>query len=192
MYGSLYSSVKAIVKTEGLRGLQKGLAPALSFQFVMNSIRLGPFQTASNLGWTKFDKSSKNQSPILYIFWGGTSGVLGSVIGSPLYMIKTQMQAQSVGKYAVGYQHNHNGLFDALRNTFKKHGFLGSWRGLDGMIPRAIVGSSAQLASFSICKDALVKYNVCIYYLSICYIKLLLFSDLQGISIFNCFCLSYD
>lgn len=160
VYGSLWSSIKTIVKSEGFSGLQKGLGPALSFQFVMNSTRLGTYQTVMNLGWTKFDKSSPYQSPILCVFWGGTAGVFGSALGCPLYMIKTQIQAQSVGELAVGYQHNHKSTIDALRNIVVNRGFLGLWRGFTGIVPRTAVGSSVQLSTFSICKDSLVQYDV--------------------------------
>lgn len=160
MYGSLLSSIKAIVKSEGLSGLQKGLGPALSFQFVMNSTRLGSYQTVTNLGWTKMDKSSTSQSPILCVFWGGTTGVFGSALGCPLYMIKTQMQSQSVGEYAVGYQHNHKSTVNALKNIVVNHGFFGLWRGFTGIVPRSAVGSSVQLSTFALCKDALAEYDV--------------------------------
>lgn len=131
----------------------------------MNSIRLGSFQTATNLGLTKLDKSSSNQSPILCIFWGGTSGVIGHCIGCPLYMVKTQIQAQSVSEFAVGYQHNHKGMVDAFRNIIRKEGFIGIWRGVNAMVPKAAVGSSAQLTSFAMCKETLVQYEVNYFFL---------------------------
>lgn len=160
MYGSLLNSIKVIVKSEGLSGLQKGLGPALSFQFVMNSTRLGTYQTVTDLGWTKFEKSSPYQSPILCIFFGGASGVIGAALGCPLYMIKTQMQAQSIGETAVGYQHNHKSTISALRNIVVNQGFIGLWRGFSGLVPRTAVASSVQLSTFSMCKETLVQYDV--------------------------------
>lgn len=164
MYGSLLSSIKTIVRTEGISGLQKGLGPALSFQFVLNSTRLGTYQTVTNLGWTKSDRSSPYQSPMLCVFWGGATGVFGSALGCPLYMIKTQIQAQSVGELAVGFQHNHKSTIHALRNIVINNGFMGLWRGFTGIVPRTAVGSSVQLSTFSLCKDALVQYDVSFFY----------------------------
>ncbi|KAL5290556.1 SLC25A34.2 family protein [Megaselia abdita] len=125
----------------------------------MNSTRLGTYQTVTNLGWTKFDRSSPYQSPILCVFWGGAAGVFGSALGCPLYMIKTQIQAQSVGEYAVGYQHNHKSTIDALKNIVVNRGFLGLWRGFTGIVPRTAVGSSVQLSTFSMCKESLGQYD---------------------------------
>ena len=42
-----------IVKTEGVFALQKGMASFASFHFVVNGVRLGTYQTASNFGLTK-------------------------------------------------------------------------------------------------------------------------------------------
>lgn len=42
-YTTIRQAIVNIVKSEGLRGLQKGLPSALAFQFVMNSMRLGEF-----------------------------------------------------------------------------------------------------------------------------------------------------
>ena len=57
-YNNVYQSMKSIVKAEGITGLQKGLSGQLAFQFVMNSVRLGIYQTVDNKGWTR-DESGK-------------------------------------------------------------------------------------------------------------------------------------
>lgn len=159
-YRGITQSIRSIIKAEGLWGLQKGLGAALSFQFVMNSSRLGFYQTVENRNWTKFDDEKAHHSPVLCVFWGGVSGILGSALGCPLYMVKTQLQAQSVGKYAVGYQHHHKNTMYALVNIVKQQGYRGLWRGFSGIVPRTAVGSSAQLGTFSACKDILVQYEV--------------------------------
>lgn len=75
-------------------------------------------------------------------------------------MIKTQLQAQSNGKFAVGYQHDHRGTISALITTYKKQGFKGLWRGFSGIVPRTAVGSAIQLTTFTKCKDFFTKYEV--------------------------------
>lgn len=122
-YTTIRQAIVNIVKSEGLWGLQKGLGSALAFQLVMNSIRLGSYQTFDNKGW---NRNSKGELvPILCVFWGGTAGVLGSSTGCPLYMVKTQIQAQSSGQYSVGYQHQHKGTIDALKTIVKDGGVFG-------------------------------------------------------------------
>lgn len=67
-YKSVYQSFRSIIQAEGIAGLQKGLASALAFQFCMNSIRLGTYQTIDNLGWNR--RSNGELHPGLCILWG--------------------------------------------------------------------------------------------------------------------------
>ena len=57
---------------------------------------------------------------------GGMSGIFGSTVGCPLYMIKTQLQAQSHGSFAVGFQHGHKGTIDALKRVLRENGIRGA------------------------------------------------------------------
>lgn len=163
-YRGLWESVKSIVRSEGgLWGLQKGLSSALSFQFVMNSVRLGTFETVCKQGWTKNPDGSYNSG--LCVIWGGVSGVIGASLGCPFFMVKTQIQSGSVvGKYAVGYQHHHKGTLDALRSAYRSNGVRGLWRGYTAMVPRTGVGSSVQLSTFTQSKDYCQKYEVSVWH----------------------------
>lgn len=159
-YKSLAESVRSVIRSEGgLWGLQKGLGPALMFQFVMNSVRLGTFETVDKLGWTT-DSENGGHSPGLCVLWGGISGVIGASLGCPFFMVKTQIQSSSVGKYAVGFQHHHRGTFDALKSAYRGRGVKGLWRGYTGMVPRTGIGSSVQLSTFTQSKDFCLKYEV--------------------------------
>jgi solute carrier family 25, member 34/35 len=67
-YKNIFQSIKSIVQAEGIRGLQKGLSSALAFQFFMNSIRLGTYQTVDNMGLNR--RKNGELHPGLSIFWG--------------------------------------------------------------------------------------------------------------------------
>lgn len=54
------------------------------------------------------------------------SGIFGSSFSCPLYMVKTQLQAQSHGSYAVGFQHGHKSTVAALRRILNENGIKGS------------------------------------------------------------------
>lgn len=98
---------------------------------------------------------------MLCVFWGAVCGVAGSAVGCPLYMVKTQMQAQSHGQFAVGFQHNHSGMVNALISTYHTQGMRGLWRGFEGIVPRTAVGSAVQMTTFTTAKDYLSNYEVC-------------------------------
>lgn len=135
------------------------MVPAINYQFVQNSIRLGTYQTVTNLGWTKF-KESNTQSATLCVFWGAVSGVLSSAAACPLYMMKVQIQAQSIKENAVGYQHKHKGSLDGFKNIIAERGVIGLWKGVSAIVPRTTVGSSVQLPTFSLSKDFFQQYEV--------------------------------
>lgn len=158
-YRGLIPAIRNILRSEGVYGLQKGLCSALAFQFVMNSTRLGLFETVDTLNWTR-PTGSTSHSTLLCVFWGGVAGVAGSAIGCPFYMVKTQIQAQSYGRYAVGFQHGHSGTVDALKKAYTASGVRGLWKGVEGIVPRTAVGSAIQLSTFTACKDFFKQYEV--------------------------------
>lgn len=51
----------------------------------MNSFRLGTYQTIDNYGLNRYETGELN--PILCIFWAGFSGIIGSSVGCPFYMV---------------------------------------------------------------------------------------------------------
>ncbi|XP_065075892.1 solute carrier family 25 member 35-like [Ochlerotatus camptorhynchus] len=156
-YRGLGQSIVTVVKTDGLRGLYKGLPAAVLYQFSMNSLRLGTYQTVDNLGWTRSDNALL--TPFLSVFWGGIAGISASV-SCPFYVIKTQMQAVSSGSYTTKFQHRHTGVVAAFRNIYREGGIKGLYRGYTAHMARITMGSATQMASFTACKDFFVQYEL--------------------------------
>lgn len=92
-------------------------------------------------------------------FWGGLSGSIGSCLGSPFFMVKTHMQSYADNKVAVGFQRKHDGMIAAFRKIYNVRGLRGLYRGVIGNIPRAALGSGAQLATFEPLKDYMARNN---------------------------------
>lgn len=140
---------------DGIAGLQKGLSAAIGFQFVLNALRLGIFDTATTLGWSTRDSVWQS------FFWGALGGVCGSCAASPFFLVKTQMQSFSrTGDIAVGFQRDHKGLWSAFRKIYAERGIRGLYRGWTGNIPRAGLGSGAQLATFGPTKELLRRHGL--------------------------------
>lgn len=53
---------------------------------------------------------------------GCFSGVLGAFLGSPLFLIKTQLQSESAMQIQVGMQHHHRGTASAIKTIYGKEG----------------------------------------------------------------------
>lgn len=45
------------------------------------------------------------------------------------------------------------GVSDAFATIYRREGFIGLWRGVNGAVPRVMVGSAAQLSTFTSAKD---------------------------------------
>ncbi|XP_026636567.1 solute carrier family 25 member 35 isoform X2 [Chionomys nivalis] len=104
-YRNVFHAFFTIGKVDGLAALQKGLAPALLYQFLMNGIRLGTYGLAEARGYLRTDEGI--HSPIRSAAAGALAGVMGAYLGSPIYMVKTHLQAQAKAEIAVGHQYKH-------------------------------------------------------------------------------------
>ncbi|KAK2509245.1 hypothetical protein MC885_013069 [Smutsia gigantea] len=143
-YRGFVASIASVARADGLCGLQKGLAAGLLYQGLMNGARFYCFSLACQAGLT--------QQPGGTVVAGAVAGALGAFVGSPAYLVKTQLQAQTVSAVAVGHQHHHRSVLGALETIWRQQGLAGLWRGVGGAVPRVMVGSAAQLATFTSAK----------------------------------------
>lgn len=72
-------------------------------------------------------------------------------------MLRNQLQSASVEKIAVGYQHKHEGFMQAFSKIYKAHGIAGLYRGVLVTVPRGMMGSGTQIATFGWTKDFLQR-----------------------------------
>lgn len=104
-YRNVFHAFFTIGKVDGLAALQKGLGPALLYQFLMNGIRLGTYGLAESGGYLRTKEGT--HSPVRSAAAGALAGVMGAYLGSPIYMVKTHLQAQAASEIAVGHQYKH-------------------------------------------------------------------------------------
>lgn len=116
---------------------------------------MGIYTTAYEKGWTR--NKEGHVCIVRTALVGGLGGTIGQALGSPFFMIRNQLQSASVDKIAVGYQHKHQGLIQALIKTYKAHGFTGLYRGVLVTVPRGMMGSGTQIATFGWTKDFLQR-----------------------------------
>ncbi|XP_033153160.1 solute carrier family 25 member 35 [Drosophila mauritiana] len=157
-YKGIVNAFITVAKNDGIMGLQKGLAPALYFQFIINSFRLSIYSEAMERRWMHNRRGEVSYG--MGLLWGAIGGVVGSYCSSPFFLIKTQLQSQAAKQIAVGYQHAHTSMTDALRQIYSRNGIRGLWRGSVAALPRAALGSGAQIATFGKTKALLVQYDL--------------------------------
>ena len=117
-----------IVRNEQIRGLYKGLSPALLRACTYGSARIGLYEPIKQL--IAGDKPV-DQLPIgLKILAGVSSGGLASYIFSPVDLVKVRMQGDRSGKL-------YPRLFQAFYSIAKAEGVQGMYRGSSATVARA-------------------------------------------------------
>ncbi|XP_043641749.1 solute carrier family 25 member 35 [Drosophila teissieri] len=155
-YRNIAQAMWQIARNDGLLALEKGLAPALCYQFVLNSVRLSVYSNALELGYLQNEDGSI--SFYKGMFFGALGGCTGTYFASPFYMIKAQQHAQAVQSIAVGFQHKHTSMIDALQHIYRTNGIAGFWRAALPSLNRTLVASSVQIGTFPKAK-AFLKDN---------------------------------
>ena len=146
-YRNTLQAFYTVARTDGMRSIQKGIGPALVYQGIMNSVRLGTYQLLLDTG-AAYDEKGRTVLPTTMAF-GAIAGCMGSFVASPFYQVKVHLQAQSAPSIAVGYQRGHTNARNALLSIYREHGVFGLWRGASGVMARVTIGSAAQLSTFS-------------------------------------------
>ena len=60
----------------------------------------------------------------------------------------------------MGHQHRHGSMSSGVKAIFAEHGVLGLWRGVTGALTRVMIGSAAQLSTFSTANEYITNAKV--------------------------------
>ncbi|KAL7753032.1 hypothetical protein RI367_001483 [Sorochytrium milnesiophthora] len=149
-------SVDCMVKTfqvEGIRGLQKGLTPAILREGSKNLFRLGMYDPVMRL---MHDPAQGTPPAWKLVAAGSICGMMGAYACNPFELIKTRLQSSAPGKIAVGHQHNYTGVWMGLRTIVSNEGVAGLYRGSTMSVARSVVGSGANLGAYNVIKHYLM------------------------------------
>ena len=123
------------------------MLPAYAYQIFLNGSRLGLYEPFRRTGNSLTGRTGEEQFMPINIASGAASGVVGAVLGNPLFLIKARIQAYSPSN-PVGTQHAYRGGLDALASIFRQEGFRGLYRGVDAAMLRTASGSSVSDSIF--------------------------------------------
>eukprot|EP01080_Neovahlkampfia_damariscottae_P007020 gene7020-11185_t len=142
LYTSSTDCAKKTIAKEGPLGLYKGVTSPM-----LGSAALYAVQFAS-YGWGK--KIFGDSSPFQLFNAGCFSGVLSTVVMTPMELIKVQLQTQKEGvkKY--------NGAFDCGKKIFQERGIQGIYKGTVSTLARDVPGSGIYFAAYEIVKRAFI------------------------------------
>ncbi|CAG0914183.1 unnamed protein product [Notodromas monacha] len=151
-YKNVFQGLLAVARADGMKALQKGLIPAMWYQLVMNGFRLGSYQSMVNAGLVHGEAGQISLPHSVAA--GAAAGAVGAVFASPFFLVKTHLQSKADTSVAVGHQHDADKMLQAARKIYSGQGVVGLWRGVGGAVPRVMVGSAAQLSTFSKAMEA--------------------------------------
>ncbi|CEQ42985.1 SPOSA6832_04864 [Sporobolomyces salmonicolor] len=159
VYTSAVDCMQKTWKNEGLKGIQRGLGAAYTYQIALNGSRLGFYEPMRRVINSLAGNDKNEVKAWSSIAAGASSGVVGAILGNPLFLIKARMQAYSPFN-PVGAQHNYPTVFHGFKSIVAAEGPKGLVRGMDAAILRTAMGSSVQLPSYNLAKTTLMGWGI--------------------------------
>ncbi|KAF2490586.1 solute carrier family 25 protein [Lophium mytilinum] len=125
-YTGLWSGMKHVYQTRGLKGLWAGFTPS-SLGVAHGAVQFSIYEKMKHRRGAMIG-GEHNLTNWEYIYMSGGSKLLAGAITYPYQPIRARMQTYDANK-------NYNGLFDVLRKTWKNEGFLAFYK---GVIPNTV------------------------------------------------------
>ncbi|PWN99715.1 mitochondrial carrier [Tilletiopsis washingtonensis] len=147
------------LRGEGVKGVQRGLGAALGYQVCLNGSRLGFYEPFRKMYNNALGRDPGEVYAPAALAAGASSGVVGAVLGNPLFLVKARLQAYSPQHQIGRSSFNYAGTWDGLRSIVRSDGWGGLARGVDAAMLRTAMGSSVQLPAYNWFKSYLVKLS---------------------------------
>eukprot|EP01099_Mayorella_cantabrigiensis_P006940 TRINITY_DN5954_c0_g1_i1.p1 TRINITY_DN5954_c0_g1~~TRINITY_DN5954_c0_g1_i1.p1 ORF type:complete len:299 (-),score=60.69 TRINITY_DN5954_c0_g1_i1:55-951(-) len=117
-YKHVFHALSTIFKTEGWKGLFKGISPTVTRAMILNAVQLSSFEQAKE--FLKMNTGLSNPI-VLQFFASFISGFLSTVVSMPSDLAKTRLQTQKTQIYS--------GALDVIKQTVVKEGPFALWKG---------------------------------------------------------------
>lgn len=191
-YSGFFDALFRIGRDEGARGLWRGGTAACMAQFFSTGSRFAAYDwlktiagdgegggltvkgkgtgsssssSASRAGSQDGGQAQQSQAFLVLQRYGIglAAGVWGGIFASPFFIVKTQMQSQGG---PGGVQHNHANFRAAWLSVYSKEGVAGYFRGMQAFMPRNMLDTAANFATYDNAKLALLKNDTTRQFLS--------------------------
>ncbi|XP_072015399.1 putative mitochondrial transporter UCP3 isoform X2 [Amphiura filiformis] len=155
-YQGVFGTIATITRQEGAKSLYNGLVPGLQRQMCFCAVRIGCYDTVSQI-YTEKAKRNGYHGPAIFIkiAAGITTGALAVTCAQPTDVVKVRMQAQ-VNVGAVGAI-RYNGALDAYRSIAKFEGVAGLWKGIMPNISRNAIVNASELVAYGMIKERILR-----------------------------------
>eukprot|EP00698_Gefionella_okellyi_P022834 TRINITY_DN7634_c0_g1_i1.p1 TRINITY_DN7634_c0_g1~~TRINITY_DN7634_c0_g1_i1.p1 ORF type:complete len:319 (-),score=47.26 TRINITY_DN7634_c0_g1_i1:438-1286(-) len=145
-----------IVRREGVRGLFRGIEPALLRHIVYTPIRIVTYE--------QLRQSIPNDiNPAAAVFFrvacGASAGMLAQLIASPFDLLKIRLQADG-HRVLAGEARRYTSFLHAARCVWQEGGVAAFWRGWGPNCTRAGLVNMGELATYDIAKQSLIEHRL--------------------------------
>eukprot|EP01091_Cochliopodium_minus_P007013 TRINITY_DN16956_c0_g1_i2.p1 TRINITY_DN16956_c0_g1~~TRINITY_DN16956_c0_g1_i2.p1 ORF type:complete len:293 (-),score=45.65 TRINITY_DN16956_c0_g1_i2:8-886(-) len=142
------------IKSEGIRGLYKGMATPLVFAGVFTAIELSTWGTFKKLIYnSKPREEGESLSMPETMLAGAMAGFITPLVYTPTELIKINLQAQD------GNAKKYNGPIDAFRKIVQQHGIRGLYNGNLSCMMREIPSNAIYFGTYESAKRYLFPKN---------------------------------
>ncbi|MEN2499377.1 MAG: hypothetical protein MHMPM18_003596 [Marteilia pararefringens] len=153
-YTSIPGALRHIVRTEGFRGLYRGMMPALinnapssalffGIYKYLNNLQLGfSLAKSTTIALDKFNTDTQNQLSITSCFINSSiAAAVSKAITYPLDILQKRLQVQgfAIARRNLGRTVKYSGSLDCLSKMLRQEGFLGFYKGYKIAIIRQIL-----------------------------------------------------
>jgi len=139
-YKSSWDCFRKIYKSEGIRGLSRGLVCTLWREMPGFGTYFLIFDYFCRCSADYYDIDVSEVGPITVLLSGGLSGQIGWFLCCPLDVVKSRLQSDGV----TGVEYK--GMVDCFRKTYRREGIRGFYKGLLPSLVRAFPVNAATFA----------------------------------------------
>lgn len=148
------SVAKTIYRTEGIRGLYKGLSITLMRDAHAYGLYFFTYEYVREQLHPECRKTGQ-ESLRTMLTAGGLAGVVSWLSCYPFDVLKTRLQAQSESSFLS--KSKYSGIVDCFRQSVRKEGLGVLWRGLGTTVARAFVVNGAIFSGYEVALRCIYK-----------------------------------
>ncbi|KAG8008333.1 Mitochondrial uncoupling protein 2 [Nibea albiflora] len=152
-YRGVFGTITTMVRTEGPRSLYNGLVAGLQRQMSFASVRIGLYDSMKQF----YTRGTENAGIVTRLMAGCTTGAMAVAFAQPTDVVKVRFQAQV--RLADGGR-RYNSTLDAYKTIARDEGVRGLWRGCMPNITRNAIVNCAELVTYDMIKELILKYDL--------------------------------
>ncbi|XP_069496237.1 putative mitochondrial transporter UCP3 [Ambystoma mexicanum] len=152
-YKGVFGTITTMVKMEGPKSPYNGLVAGLQRQMSFASVRIGLYDSVKQF----YSRGTEHSSVVSRLLAGSTTGALAVTFAQPTDVVKVRFQAHIK---LIDGNRRYNGTIDAYKTIAKEEGIRGLWKGTLPNIARNAIVNCAELVTYDVIKEALLKRHL--------------------------------